>query len=316
LRRPLALALSAVLLVAGAAACGSDGDQAGSGADRPTVVVTTTILGDVVQRLVGERADVAVLMPRGADPHDVQLSARQAADLREADALVVNGGGFEAGYLDAIEAAEADGVPTHAALDDVDTLAFADEHGDHEAEAEADEGADPHFFTDPDRVAEAAEGIAAFLAAEVPALATGPVRAGAAAEVEALRGLAEEVGRVLDPIPAERRVLVTNHEVFGYFADRYDFEVVGVVIPGGGTGAEPSAGELDALARTIEAEGVPAIFADASAPPSLARALADEVGDVDVVSLFSESLGEPGSGGDTYARMVRTNAARIAAALA
>lgn len=324
MRPPLALALSTALLVSGAAACGSGADRADSGPDRPTVVVTTTILGDVVQGLVGDRADVQVLMPRGADPHDVQLSARQAADLREADALVVNGGGFEAGYLDAIEAAEADGVPTHAALDDVDTLTFEDEHGhdeaegaeDDEGEEHEDEGVDPHFFTDPDRMAAAAEGIAAFLAAEVPALATGPARADATAEVAVLRALADEVEGVLAPIPDERRVLVTNHEVFGYFADRYGFEVVGVVIPGGGTGAEPSARELDTLARTIEAEGVPAIFADASAPRSLARALADEVGDVEVVGLFSESLGEPGSGGATYAEMARTNAERIAAALA
>lgn len=68
----------------------------------------------------------------------------------------------------------------------------------------------------------------------------------------------------------------------------------------GGTGAEPSAQELDELATTIEAEDVPAIFGDVSSPQALAESLAAEVGDVEVVTLFSESLGGEGSGGATY----------------
>lgn len=312
-----ALLVTIVLTVATTAACGSGTGDEGSD-DRPTVVVTTTVLGDVVQRLVGDRAEVQVLMPRGADPHDVQLSARQAADLRRADAVVANGGGFEAGYHDALEAAEADGVPTHHALDDVATLALGEGDGAHVDEEGEEDGhgpVDPHFFTDPDRMADAAAGIAAFLADAVPVLDAPAARAAAAAQVEALRGLADEVEALLAPLPPERRVLVTNHEVFGYFADRYRFEVVGAIIPGGGTGAEPSAGELDALARTIEAEGVPAVFADVSSPRGLAQALADEVGQVEVVGLLTESLGPAGSGGATYEEMVRTNARRIADAL-
>jgi zinc/manganese transport system substrate-binding protein len=306
------IALTAALLLAlPLAACGSDDADAGG---RPTVVVTTTILGDVVEHLVGDGADVEVLMPRGADPHDVQLSARQAADVREADALVTNGAGFEAGFADALAAATADGVPTHAAIDDVATLvlgedAHAHEHAGEDEEHGDSEEVDPHFFTDPDRTADAAEGIAAFLEAEVPGLATDD---GYVAE---LRALADEVEATLAPIPEADRVLVTNHEVFGYFADRYGFEVVGAVVPGGGTGAEPDAAALDELATVIRDEGVPAIFADTSAPQDLADALAAEVGDVEVVALFTESLGEPGSGGATYEEMVRTNAERIAGAL-
>lgn len=329
--------LACVLLAVAASACGGDDDGTAVADDRPKVVVTTTILGDVVSRMVGDHAEVQVLMPPGADPHDLQISARQAAEVREADALVVNGGGFEAGYLDALAAAEADGVPTYAAIDAVEALTFEDgaghghdedeedghdeeEEGHDEGEEEdGHEGIDPHFFTDPDRMADAAEGIAAFLAQEVPELGTEAVQGEAAAVVEDLRALATDVEEVLAPIPDERRVLITNHEVFGYFADRYGFEVVGTVIPGGGTGAEPSARDLAALARIIEAEGVPAIFADVSSPRSLADALAREAGGegtVEVVSLFSESLGEEGSGGATYDEMLRTNAERIVDALA
>ncbi len=111
-------------------------------------------------------------------------------------------------------------------------------------------------------------------------------------------------------------MLVTNHEVFGYFADRYGFELVGAVIPGGGTNDSVSAGELAALAELIEAEGVPAIFADTSSPDELVQTLADEVGNIAVVELYSESLGGPDSEGATYLAMVRTNGERISEALA
>ena len=166
-------------------------------------------------------------------------------------------------------------------------------------------------------MATAAEALAATLADEVPALATDEARDRAAATVADLRTLDAEVETTLAAVPADRRKLVTNHDVFAYFADRYGFEVIGAVIPATTTQAAPSAGEIDDLAATVAAAGVPAVFADTSSPEDLADALAAEVGDdVEVVALYSESLGEPGSGADTYAGMVRTNAERIAGALA
>jgi zinc/manganese transport system substrate-binding protein len=286
--------LAATLL---AAACGDDGGAAG-GTDSAEVVVTTSVLGDVVTNLVGDDAGVEVLMPPGADPHEFAPSARQAADLREADLVVANGGGFEAGLDDTLEAAEDDGATVVRALDSVERI-----------------DDDPHFFTDPARMAMAAETVATTLSEEVPALDTPAFRERARTYVAELEGLDAEIEAILAPIPPERRKLVTNHDVFAYFADRYGFTVVGSVIPAVTTEAEPGAGELDELAATIEAEGVPAIFADTSAPERLADALAGEVGDVEVVELYSESLGEPGSDGDTYLTMMNTNAERIAAAL-
>ncbi|MFP5255386.1 MAG: metal ABC transporter solute-binding protein, Zn/Mn family, partial [Acidimicrobiia bacterium] len=91
---------------------------------------------------------------------------------------------------------------------------------------------------------------------------------------------------------------------------------LGVIIPGGSTLAEPSAADLTDLAAAIERAGVPALFAETSSPARLAEALAGEGADVEVVELFTESLGEAGSGADTYLGMVRTNAQRIADALA
>jgi zinc/manganese transport system substrate-binding protein len=225
--------------------------------------------------------------------------------MREADALVSNGAGFEEGLGDPIDAAEEDGVPTFAAIDAVDTL-----------QLEGGGATDPHFFTDPARMATAAQAIGDFLVDEVPALDTPAFARQVRATVDELHALDAEVERTLSAVPAGRRTLVTNHEVFGYFADRYGFDVVGAVIPAGTTQAEPSAEQLAELADTIEERGVPAIFVETSSPTRLADALAEEVGDVDVVELFSESLGDEGSGGETYAAMMRTNATRIADALA
>jgi zinc/manganese transport system substrate-binding protein len=238
--------------------------------------------------------------------------------MRESDALIVNGAGFEVGLLDTIEAATADGVPTYAATDGVRTLDLPHADGDADADADADADrarVDPHFFTDPSRMADAAAGIADFLMEEVPAFDDEALRAQAQAYGEELARLDGEVERIVAPIPPDQRTLVTNHEVFSYFADRYDFDVLGAVVPGGGTAAEPSAAELADLAEVIEGAQVPAIFVDTSSPQKLADALAAEVGDVQVVELFSESLGPEGSEGATFVGMARTNAQRIADAL-
>jgi zinc/manganese transport system substrate-binding protein len=321
------LIATAVIVGVFATACGDDGSaDAGAGsADTPAIAVTTSVLGDVVSEMTGDLATIDVVMPANTDPHEFQPSARDAADLREADVVVANGAGFEAGLEETIHGAEDDGTPVFEAIDHVailqvseDAPAEEDEHADEEGEGdEAHEGVDPHFFNDPARMATAAEALSGFLADEVPALDTAAFRDRAAAYVAELRALDAEVEATLAVVPPERRKLVTNHDVFGYFAERYGFVVVGAVIPSITTQASASAGDIDALAATITTEGVPAVFADTSSPEDLADTLASEVGgDIAVVALYSESLGEPGSGADTYAGMMRTNAARIAEALA
>jgi zinc/manganese transport system substrate-binding protein len=310
-RRALALLLPILVL----GACGDDGaaDGASGDDDRPRVVVTTSILGDVVSSLLGDAAEVTTIMPPGVNPHDFQASPREAAAMREADLLVVNGGGFEEGLLEVVAGAEDDGVPVFEALSAVEHLDLEEhEEEDGDDHGHEHEGADPHFFADPARMADAARGILDAVSEE---LDLAGVEERAAAYLEELEALDAEVESILAAVPADRRVLVTNHEVFGYFADRYGFEVVGTVIPGGSTG-ESAAGDLADLLEVIEEEGVPAIFADTSSPADLAANLAGDVGDVEVVELFSESLGDEGSGGESYVAMVRTNAERIAAALA
>jgi zinc/manganese transport system substrate-binding protein len=313
------LAVLGSLVLAG---CGGEGPGAITGAGECRaldIVVTTSILGDVVRNLVAGAGAVEVLMPMGADPHSFQVSASQAAALRRADLVVVNGLGLEEGMGDAIEAAAGDGVPVVVAASFVEALTLAlVTDGERPAAGDGEGGhgtLDPHIWTDPVRMADVVAGLGEVLAAADPACPE-RWREGAAAYRQELLGLDEEIEAVLEVVPAERRKLVTNHAALGYFADRYSFEVLGVIIPGGDTLAAPSPADLAALVQTLEREEVRAIFTETTAPADLAIAVAAELGDaVAVVALFTGSLGEPGSGAETYLAMQRTNAERIAAAL-
>jgi zinc/manganese transport system substrate-binding protein len=291
--------LSFSLLVA-LAGCASSSDDGTGGA--PQVVVTTTILGDVVRQVAGDEVEVVVVMPPGADPHEFAPSAREAEAIGDADLLVTNGAGFEQGLLDVLGSATDGGTPT---------FTFAD----HVELRELDGTDDPHLWLDPVAIREAVAPLAAALAA-IDGVDATAVEARAEAFRAELSLLDADIVALLAPIPSADRVLVTNHEVLGYFADRYGFEVIGAVIPSLSTSAEPSAADVDELADLVAARGVPAIFAETTQPTSLASALPDAVGrDVAVVELFSESLGEAGSGADTYVGLVRVDAERIAAAL-
>lgn len=304
MRRLPLLLLGAALLATG---CGGSETS-----DRPLVVVTTTVLGDVLTAIAGDEADVEVLLPIGADPHDFQPSARQAARLRVADLVVVNGLGLESGLDDTIDAARDEGVPVVAVAPAVDPLPFGEHHDEGDAAEHDDGDLDPHVWMDPVRVAAAAR----LLGGELAAVTAGGwvERAEAyAVRMEALDAEIDEMVLRLDPL---RRVLVTNHDALGYFADRYGFEVAGVVVPGGSTLGDPSSAELADLVGTMRDTGVAAIFAETTGPAALADAVAREVGGhVEVVELYTGSLGPEGSGAETLEGLLRINAQRIVEAL-
>ncbi|WP_432128740.1 zinc ABC transporter substrate-binding protein AztC [Streptomyces sp. bgisy082] len=302
--RPTALAASLALalvgtLLLGLAACTT------TGARRPGVVVTTNILGDITREIVGDQAEVTVLMGPGADPHSFGVSAPQAAKIEQADLIVHNGLGLEENVLRHVEAAREAGVDALAVGEGVDPLTYA-----------SDDMAgrpDPHFWTDPLRVRTAVRLITDRLIEHVDGVDAAVVRANAARYDARLADLSAWMSRRFAAIPGDRRDLVTNHHVFGYLAQRFGFRVVGAVIPSGTTLASPSASDLKSLATAIEKAKVPAIFADSSRPDRLAQALKRESAvDVRVLSLFSESLTERGGGAATYLEMMRANTTAIA----
>ena len=111
------------------------------------------------------------------------------------------------------------------------------------------------------------------------------------------------------------RVLVTDHDVLSYFADRYGFELLETVVPGVSTASEPSARHLAQLRDTIAEHGIPAIFIGTTVSPQTAQSVADDLG-IELVAIYTGSLSEPGGPAATYQDFMRTNVERIVAALA
>ena len=311
--RSILTSLAAISLVL--TACG--GEEASVAEGSSLVVVTTNILGDVVEELVGDQLAVETIMPPGADPHVFQASAKQVDQMTKADVLVVNGASFEEGLLDVISSVESDGVAVFEAMSAVRALEFgSDDHDDHDDHAGHDHsGVDPHFFTDPLQMIEVVEGLTEFLIEKISDIDADLVRSNAESYIGELEELHSEISALFSEIPTSKRVLVTNHQVFGYFAEQYGFEVVGTVIPSSSTLDSASAKGLTELIDVIKKYEVTAIFADVASSNVLASTLADEVGDIQVIDLYSESLGEQGSGASTYLGMIRSNAKLISEGL-
>jgi zinc/manganese transport system substrate-binding protein len=307
---------ASLALVSMLAACRSDGQQ---GEDGILVIATTSILADIASNVVGEDGIAESLIPIGGDSHDFAPSSQQLARLGRADLVVANGLNLEASMVDVLDSLQADGVAVVELAPLVDPLPFVEsENHEEDGKGEDSDGEehgaeDPHFWNDPIRVGDAALALAASLEESDPG---GGWLARAEAYAEEMSAVDTTIRALVEEVPEESRRLVTNHEAFGYFADRYGFELIGVVIPGGSTLAEPSSAELTALVEVMDHENVRVIFAETSQPTTLADAVAAELGaDVEVVELFTESLGPPGSDAETLSGMLLSNAEKIASAL-
>lgn len=306
--RAVLLTLVSFCVVATTATACARGDE------RARVVVTTNILGDITREIVGDEADVSVLMKPGADPHSFGLSAVQAAELENADLVVHNGLGLEENVLRHVEAAHGSGVATFAAGEAADPLTF---HTGEEGGSDDESGEpDPHFWTDPDRVRKVAGLIADQVVEHVDGVDEKTVRSNAEQYDEKLAELTTWMEKSFADIPEGRRALVTNHHVLGYLADRFGFRVIGAVVPSGTTLASPSSSDLRSLTQAMEKARVRTVFADSSQPTRLAEVLRQEMGgDVHVVPLYSESLTERGKGAGTYLEMMRANTSAMAQGL-
>lgn len=338
---PAALAASVIAL----AGCSTSAD---AGADDGTlqVVATTTQMGDVVREIVGDDAEVTQLLQPGQSAHSYDPTPEALTALANADVLVISGAGLEEWLDDTIEASGFDGELVDASADVHLHEGEAHDHGDEEhadehdeehadesaeasepaasesAEEHADEeghddhdhgGTDPHVWSDPHQVVHMAETIGAALAAADSANADA-IDASTADYVAQLEALDEWVHASIEQVPAEQRLLVTNHDTFSYLAEATGITIVGSVMPAFDDNAEPSAADIDALVAAIRESGVRAVFSETSIDPQIAETIASEA-DVEVYSgedaLYADSLGADGTPGETYVGSVIHNVTLI-----
>jgi ABC-type Zn uptake system ZnuABC Zn-binding protein ZnuA len=287
-------------------------------ADPVRVIATFSVLGDIVARVGGDRVDVSVLIPSGADGHVFEPTPEDAGRMENAAVVFENGMGFEP-WLDELYEASASHAARVVVTEGVTPRAFGDQEPEdqHEDGEEHDEHGefDPHVWHDVQNVIIEVEAIRAALGTADPANA-GIYDANAAAYTAELQELDAYVVGQVATLPEERRRLVTSHDTFGYFSARYGFQIIGTALGSISTeGGDPSAREINDLIDAIRDSEVPAVFAENVSNTALMETIADEAGVTLAPTLYTDALGEPGSPGETYVGMIRFNVDTIVGAL-
>ena len=306
--------LSAILLAALLlSSCQAQSTQPPDGGLR--VLAVESFLADIAQNVAGERLQIETLIPLEIDPHAFEPTPQDVAKISESTLLLMNGTGFEAWMEKTLEntggqrlVIEASGGLTSRAAREGEAVMHP---GD---EADEHEDGDPHFWLDPLLAVRYVENIRDALIQADPsgrALYT----QNAAAYSGELKRLDTWIQAQVEAIPPEQRQIVTNHESFGYYADRYGFRIIGTVVPSVSSGASPSAQQLARLVDTIRQTGARVIFLETGANPQLAEQLAQETGVKVVADLHTHSLSSADGPAPSYVEMMRYNTRTIVEAL-
>ncbi|WP_433443781.1 metal ABC transporter substrate-binding protein [Nonomuraea sp. CA-141351] len=302
---------AAILALLVSAACGGTAIPATKAQTTISVVATTTQVADLARQVGGDAVRVTQLLRPNVDPHDFDPSPADLQALATAQVVVKNGVGFEPWLDEAIASAgytgpvvdTSQGVTLHEGHDEEE----GHEHGEH----------DPHIWHDPANAKIMVADIEKALNQADPAHAAAYAQRQKAydAELDRLDGW---IKQRIATIPEADRKIVTNHDAFGYYLDRYGLTYVGAIIPSFDTSAEVTGKDLADLVAAVKKAGVKAIFSESTLPPKTAQALATEAG-TQVVggenSLYGDSLGPAGTGADSYLGMMRHNTDVIVGAL-
>ena len=305
------------------AACSQESDTPAAEQDdigeKLKVVATTTIVGDAVAQVGGDDIDLSVLLPAGTDPHSFTPTPQDVAKVEQADVIFANGAGLEVFLDDLIESAGASDKVVHVS-EGIDLLTFGShehehegEEHEHEGEEHDHEGGDPHTWVDPNNVMVWVTNIEQKLSEADPANAS-VYAAGAKAYTTELKTLDAWIREQVAQIPVADRKLVTDHMLFGYFAEEYGFEQTGALIPGYSTLAEPSAKELAEIEDAIRELGVKAVFVGNTVNPALAQRVANDTG-TQLVFVYSGSLSDPDGDAPSYLEYIRYNVSAFVEAL-
>ena len=249
------------------AACSTTSSES----SKPHIVVTYSVLGSIVTDLVGDAAEVTILIPDGQDPHEFQPSARDIETINNADIVISNGLDFEEGLLEVLASAEENGVPQYRVGNHITQRI---EEGDHNI-------ADPHLWLSPANFIEALPSLTSAIN-EAAGLTID-----SAAQSDALTQLDEDITSVIKSIPS--CVLVSGHDELGYFSDHYGCTVVGAIIPSFSTTSEATASQIANLKKLATENDVKAVFTGLGTPPEASEQLANELG-IAAVSLSTHYL--------------------------
>jgi ABC-type Zn uptake system ZnuABC Zn-binding protein ZnuA len=258
--------------------------------------------------VAGDRVKIDTLMPIGVDPHGFEPTPTDVAKIADSTVLIVNGAGFEEFLAKLLQNAGGQRAVIEAAA------GLASRQPREGEVADPDHAGDPHFWLDPNNVIKYVENIREGLSTADPAGAA-TYTANAEAYVAKLKELDRWIVDRVKGVPEAKRLLVTNHESFGYFADRYGFRIIGTVLPSVSTGSSPSAQQLAQLIDQIKAAGAKAIFLETGTNPQLAEQVAGETGSKVVTNLYSHSVSEPAGPAATYIDMLKFNTKAIVDAL-
>ena len=291
-----AVVTTALLAAALLAGCGSSASDNG----QLQVVATTTQIGDFVREVGGNAVAIDQILQPNTDPHEYEPRPSDVAGAAAAKLVFANGDELDS-WIDQIVSDSGSDAEV------VDLGAIVPDRLPGESSGAEASRYDPHWWHDPRNAEAAVAAIERRLAAADPSHRREFQRNARAYQAK-LRQLDAGIARCMDSVPAARRKLVTDHDAFGYFADRYGVEVVGAVIPSQTTQAQPSAKDLSELAKQIEREQVKAIFPEGSLSPKVAEAIAGQTGASAAYSLYGDTLGPEGSSGATYMTMEAANA--------
>ncbi len=304
------------------------GPASAQDSDPLKVVVTFSILGDVVQNVAGDAIDLTVIVGADGDAHTFEPKPEQIGALADADIIIENGVGFET-WLDDMYEASGSTATRVAVSDGLELLEFGghdeDEHdeGEHDEEDEvhtSDDGHDhgehdPHIWHDVQNVIHATGLIRDALIAADPAN-TDAYTANAAAYVTQLTDLDSAIKAMVETLPIEQRILVTSHDALGYFAHAYGFTIAGSALGSLSTeAADPSAGEIADLIEAIKSTGVPAIFAENVENNDLMEQIARDAGVELAPTLYTDALSNADGPASTYIALMTYNASTIVTAL-
>jgi zinc/manganese transport system substrate-binding protein len=263
-------------------------------------VVTYSVLGSVVLDLVGDAADVTILIPDGQDPHDYQPSARDIETINNADIVVSNGLDFEEGLEDVLASAIENGVSVYMIGENITVREPDEDHAEEDGHAHG--AGDPHLWLSPLSFSEA-----------LPSLTTAINEATGLSidETTALNQLTQLDDEITDVISGiSSCVMVSGHDEMGYFADRYGCTVIGAIIPSFSTTSEATAKQIADLKVLATSNNVKAVFTGLGTPSEVSEQLASELG-IAAISLSTHYL----NGAANYREFMLNLANQIAEAL-